>query len=358
MFYHYRDHGHIIDNSFGDSILRFHNVLPLGFVHDASSCGVKKTPLIKSRAVARELDLANLYIKDETVHPTGTFKDREAFLNISRFKELRHDEFAMASTGHSALAHARAMMLRGGKLHIFLPEQNKKKWLLMLRKQKEKDKEKDENVDYSNVFIHEIQGSCLDGIGSAMDFSQKKNIPMELVFQNQLRVEGMKTLGFEVIEDLGKAPDWYVQTAGSGVGLFAFNKACEEMKTKKTKLAGIQPAGCSPMVNAYKKRSVIEPKEVDTHAIGIGNPKLYLSYDYLKDLGCVFEEAFSGGKEKEKKEIPKYLDLYKKDGIKNPGLEAAIELSGLEVLVKKGAIKKDETIVLCASGEMKDATIK
>ncbi len=342
LIYRYSEKGKVREDK-GDSIWRYFEFLPLEKEESIIDFGVFRTPLIKSDHISGELGLTDLYIKNETVMPTGTFKDREAFINVSRFKELGFNGMVMASTGHSGLAHARSWIIAGGEMQFFVPKRNIEKWETMVDALIKKEK-----LDFSKIKVDTVDGSCLDGIGAAKWLAKKRNYPLEMVFQNQIRVEGMKTLAFEVIEDLGRAPDWYVQTVGSGVGIFAFNKACSEMGFKGTRFAGIQAKGCAPMV----KRGNIS--RTDTYAIGVANPYLYLSYSHLNKLGTVFEEAFSGGKESELKEIPRFLEMYKKDGIANPGIEAAIELSGLEKLVNKGIIKKNETVVLCCSGELKD----
>jgi threonine synthase len=351
LLYRYNKKSNVAKNM-GSSVLRFHESLPIENTENLIDFGVHKTPLIKSKYIAKELGLENLYIKNESILPTGTFKDREAFINVSRLKELGFGGMVMVSTGHSGLAHARAWSIAGGEFHLFIPKNNREKWELMVKNQQAKEK-----LDFSNVTVHEINGTCLDGFGPAMAFATKHNLPLEFVFQNQLRTEGMKTLAFEIIEDLGKAPDWYIQTVGSGVGIFAFSKALEELSQTKTKFAGIQPKGCGPMVDAFNNNDEVKEKPIDTFAIGVGNPKLYLSYFFLKKIGTIFEYAFSGGKAEEKKEIPRYLELYKKEGIENPGFEAAVELSGLERLVQKKVISREETIVLCCSGELKDKPI-
>ncbi len=342
LVYRYFRKGEIHEDK-GDSVWRYFEMLPLEKEENMIDTGVKKTPLIKSRHIANELGLENLYIKDETVHPTGTFKDREAFINVSRFKELGYKGMVMASTGHSGLAHARAWIIAGGEMQFFVPKGNVEKWERMVEMLLEKEK-----LDFSMIRIDTVEGSCLDGIGAAKWIAEKKGFPLEMVFQNQIRTEGMKTLALEVIDELGGAPDWYVQTVGSGVGIFAFDKACSERGMSGTRFAGIQAKGCAPMV---KRGNIDRP---DTYAIGVANPYLYLSYSHLRKIGTVFEEAFSGGKESERVEIPRLLEMYREDGIANPGIEAAIELSGLEKLVRKGEIGGDETIVLCCSGELKD----
>ena len=219
----------------------------------------------------------------------------------------------------------------------------------MIVELKEKEKFRDDLVETY------ISGSVFSGaIRNAHQFSERKKIPIEYGFYNQLRIEGMKTLGFEVLEDLKRVPDWYVQAVGSGVGLFAFNKACRELYGKSPQLVGVQPKGCAPMVNAFFGKEKPEIKNIDTHVIGISNPELYVSYSHLKRIKAVFKDAYEGGKGNEKKEISRLIKMYQEEGIENPGLEATVALSGLEKMVKEKKIKRNDLVVLCCSGKLRE----
>lgn len=348
--YHNTDPEDFPDRSFGDSPWRYHQVLPLNDLDYAIDLGMKKTPFLKSKRIAEAISpdrpMENLYIKVEAVQPTRTFKDREAFMTVSRLQELGHNRIVTATTGDSGLAHARACSIAGVKLYIYAPENARERSERMLDEIRSEIDDEYVEVIYSGTTFDEA-------IANAMSFAKKSDIPLEYGFYNQLRIEGIKTIGFEVLEDLGRVPDWYVQAVGSGVGLYGFRKACMERYGVAPRLAGIQPKGCAPMVRAFKGYDDPTEKTVDTHVLGIGNPKLYLSYPHLINAGTVFEYGFSGGKESELMEIPRLLDLYHGDGVPDVGLESCTALSGLEHLVKSGAISPDETVVLMCSGGMR-----
>lgn len=348
--YHSIDLTDFPDQSFGDSPWKYHHILPLNDLDYALDLGMKKTPFLKSKEIAKEISpdnpMENLYIKVEAVQPTRTFKDREAFMTVSRMRELGYSELVTATTGDSGLAHARACSIAGMKLYIYIPGNARERWERMFDELRSDIDEEYVKVIYSGITFDEA-------IANAISFAKKSGTPLEYGFYNQLRIEGIKTIGFEVLEDLGRVPDWYVQAVGSGVGLYGFHKACMERYGTAPGLAGIQPKGCAPMVRAFKGYSDPTEKAVDTHVLGIGNPRLYLSYPYLIRAGTVFEYGFSGGKESELKEIPGLLELYHKDGVPDVGLESCTALSGLEHLLKSGVIQPDETVVLMCSGGMR-----
>jgi len=346
LLFYYKDveWENIPDGKYGNSVWRYHELLPLKNLKNALDIGVKKTPLIKSEVIAKEFALENLYIKVESENPTRTFKDREAFMTLSRLRELGYRELVTATTGDSGVAHARGASIVGMKLHVFLPENAVQRWESMV----------DEvNINNNLIKLH-VEGKTFDqAIEKAGKFAERNDLPLEYGFYNQLRIEGMKTMGFEVLEELKRVPDWYIQTVASGVGVYGFNKACQEMYGKSPRLVGIQPGGCCPMVNAFNGKTNPEVEVVDTYAMGIAQPKLYPSYPYLRDIGCIFEAVFDGGRKTEKKEIPRLLSLYHEEGVKDVGVEATIALAGLEKLVREKMVMEKDVVVLCCSGGMR-----
>ncbi len=332
-----------------DSVWRFHSLLPINNLDNALDLKVVDSPLIRSRAIAEEISpdapLEELYIKVESAQPTKTFKDREAFMTLSRLRELGYDELVTATTGDSGLAHARGAAMTGAlKLHVYVPGNAVPRWEKMMERA---------GVEGPNVITH-VEGETFDkAIEAAGEFAKERSLPLEYGFFNPLRIEGMKTIGFEVLEKLDKV-DAYVQAVASGVGVYAFYKAHKDLGKPVPRLYCIQPGGCCPMVDAWKGREIVE--KTDTHALGIANPKLYISYPYLKRIikenGGSFESVFEG-KDDELKHFDRLQRLYREDGVEDAGVEAMIALGGLEKLVGEGEIAPEDTVVLNCSGGMR-----
>ncbi|MGA1870004.1 MAG: threonine synthase [bacterium] len=344
------------DPKYGDSVWRFHELLPLHNMDYALDLGVRKFPLIKCTAIAEEFGLKNVYIKLDSMQPTETFKDREAFMTLSRLKELGYTSLVGASTGDSGISHCRGAAMSGMEIHMFVPQNARERWEELFDRMICQDG----LYDYDNIKIHYSGITFDEAIHNAYQFAEKMRFPIEYWFYNQTRIEGMKTLGLEVLEDLGKAPDWYFQGLGSGTGIFSFAKACSEVFNKRPHLAGIQPWGCAPMVLA--SRGFVEPvvgkrvvDHLDTYVIGIGIPKIFESYPHLCNLGVTFEDAFEGGKKAERKAFPYLLDLFHSDGVPEgkAGLESLTALAGLQKLAKRGVVKHDDTVVVGCTGRMR-----
>ncbi|MEW6381822.1 MAG: pyridoxal-phosphate dependent enzyme [bacterium] len=344
------------DPRYGDSVWRFHEILPLFNMENAIELGIKKIPLIRCHNIARQFGLSEVYVKLDSMQPTETFKDREAFMTLSRLKEMGYRELVGASTGDSGISHCRGAAISRMGLHMFVPNNARERWEELYNRMMSGDGA----YDYSYVQIHYSGTTFDEAIANAYAFADKMNLPIEYWFYNQMRIEGMKTLGLEVLEDLGRIPDWYVQGLGSGTGIFSFWKGCTEVFKKSPNFGGIQPAGCAPMVLA--SRGLVEGtvgKRVvpvlDTYVIGIGIPKIFESYPHLCRIGVTFEDVFEGGKKTELKEFPRLLELFHADGIPKgkAGLESLAALAGVEKLAKKGMIRPDQTVVIGCTGRLR-----
>jgi len=346
------------DSKYGDSVWRFHELLPIHNMDFAIELEIKKYPLIKCKHIAKELGVEEVYIKLDSLQPTESFKDREAFVTLSRLREMGYRDLVSASTGDSGIAYCRAASIAKMHLHMFVPKSAKKRWEELYNRMV-KHAGGRFNPDYISLFY---RGETLDeAIVEAYKFSEEKGLPLDYWFYNQLRTEGMKTLCFEVLEDLGRMPDWYIQAVGSGTGIFSFNKACREIYGKSPNFGAIQPAGCAPMVMASRGlvsgvvgERVVE--NIDTYVSGIAIPIIFESYPHLRNIGTVvFEDVFAGGRQTEIKEFPRLRELFQSDGIPSDkaGLESLVALAGAEKLVKSGKIHPGDIVVIGCTGRMR-----
>ncbi len=341
-----------VDTDFPDSgrknsAWRFAELLPVQ-APEAATLDLATSPLLRSRIIGPVLGLENLWFKIESGLPTRSFKDREALIAVSRFRELGIERLVTATTGDSGAAYLRACRTEGLDLTVFVPENAKRRW-------RDIEAEVLAGLPASAQGSHRtiIAGATFDGaIEAAKVYASRYGIALEYGFRNQLRVEGVKTLGLEVIEALGRVPDVYVQAVGSGVGLFAFWKGAMEWKNAAPRLFGVQPDGCNPAVRAFHD---LAPKvsSPDTHVIGIANPALPGSWSTLQSIGCGFVEGLQGGRAAERTEVPRILGLLREEGIQDAGMETACAVSGLSRLACEKKVVSDEVIVLAVSGGLR-----
>ena len=258
------------------SFWRYKNLLPK--VRNAASMGEGWTPLHKARRLSKTLGLGNVYFKDETRNPTNSFRDRCAALLVSNAIDLKHKAVVCATNGNLGASLAAYCAKYGLACHIVVPK----------------------NVDMGKLAQMLIYDAMIEEHGEIVDDALKKaeEIAEETGWYqgsaelNPLAIEALKTIAYEVYEQIG-VPDWFIVSMGSGGTLYAIWKGFKELeKSRKTdslpKLIGVQAEGCSPIVNAYMQ-NMREPTlktKPSTHALAImvKNPSYgTLALDAIKE---------------------------------------------------------------------------
>jgi threonine synthase len=249
------------------SLWRYRDFLPCD-AGQAVDIGAGFTPLLRAHNLGRALGLRNLYIKNDTMNPTWSFKDRVVAVAATRARELGYEKLACASTGNlanSVSAHAAA---GGMEAVVFIPhdlEQGKVLGSSIYAPTLVKVRG---NYDAVNRLCAEIAGSY--------------NWAFVNVNVRPYYSEGSKTLGFEVAEQLGwRAPDHCVVPIASGSLFVKIRKGFTELakagliEDPKTRMSGAQATGCSPVATAWAEGSMnFRPQRPNTIAksLAIGNP--------------------------------------------------------------------------------------
>jgi len=261
------------------SLWRYRDFLPCD-AEAAVDIGAGFTPLIHARNLGRVLGLPNLYIKNDTVNPTWSFKDRVVAVASTRARELGYDKLACASTGNlanSVSAHAAAA---GLEAIVFIPH----------------------DLELGKVLGSSIYGPTLVKVRGNYDavnrlcaeLAGSYNWAFVNVNVRPYYAEGSKTLGFEVAEQLGwRTPDHCVVPIASGSLFVKIRKGFEELAKvglidpPKTRMSGAQATGCSPVATAWEEGSMnFRPQRPNTIAksLAIGNPADgYYSLVQLRD---------------------------------------------------------------------------
>jgi threonine synthase len=304
------------------------------------------------------LGCPHIYVKDERQGPTGSFKDRQASLAISVMKEHGITEAIVASTGNVAISYSAYSALAGIKMWTFLTS------LVPSEKMQE--------VALYGSEVIKVTATYDQTKKVAADFAARKGIFLDRGIRGISAREAMKTLAFEIAEQLpalvgpappreegGKStpwrsPDWYFQAVSGGMGPVGVWKGFKELMTlglvdRMPKLANIQAAGCAPMVNSFNKgleeaEPVHNPQTlVITIATGTPGPAYGYLYRVIREHGGTFEAVTD-------EEIFRAMHVMAKlDGISmEPAAAAAF--AGVFKLLSKGIIKRDEVIVVNCSG--------
>ena len=302
--------------------------------------GAGFTPLTKADRLGRELGLDELYIKNDCLNPTYSFKDRPVSVAVTKAREFGFDTLACASTGNLAASVAAHAAKANMKSYVFVPSNVEPGKLV--------------GIAIYNPVLVTVDGSFDDVNRLCARLVERYNWGFININLRPYYAEGSKTLGYEVAEQLGwRAPDCVVAPAASGLSFTQIWQGLDELsmlgliEPVNTHMYLTQAAGSSPIVNAFEAGSLhVHPVEPDTVAksIAIGNPADgYYALRVARQSGggaCAVtdEELITGMKL-----------LAQTEGI---FAEAAggVVIAGLKKLAASGVIKRNELTVAFITG--------
>jgi threonine synthase len=269
----------------GPTLWRYHELLPASTAADVVSLGEGMTPLVPCERLGRKLGIPDLWIKDESLVPSGTFKARGAAVGVSRARELGASGIAMPTNGNAGAAWALYCARAGLEALIAMPVDAP----TITRAE----------CEAAGAELYLVEGHIGDAgklIGAAV--GEREGYQDVSTLKEPYRLEGKKTMGYEILEQLGwQPPDVIVYPAGGGVGIIGIYKALREMQelgwvTDEVlpRLVVVQATGCAPVVQAFElgARECTAVAEPHTVAYGINVPKPlgdFLMLDALYDTG-------------------------------------------------------------------------
>jgi len=327
---------------------RYFELLPIIDKSNIVSINAGMTPLVRAEKLGKELGLNNLYIKNDSVNPTFSFKDRPAGVAISKAKEFGLSSVGCASTGNLAAATAAHAAKADLPCYIFAPSDIEHAKIAQA-------------LSYGANYIS-VDGTYDDANRIAAQIGDSKGVGIVNINMRSYYVEGSKTLAYEVAEQLDwQVPDQLVVPTGSGAMLNAICKGFEELETvslvdnvSKIHMNCAQPHGCAPIVNAFKNNSddIVPVENPDTVAksLAIGDPgdgRYVLKR--LKQYNGIAQESNN------KETLDAILLLAKTEGIFTEPA-GGVSVAVLKKMVEDGQIDKDETTVCYVTGNGLKAT--
>lgn len=324
-----------------NTLWRYREMLPVLDERFRVSLGEGFTPLINAEKLGSRLGMNNLYIKDEGMNPTTSFKARGLCMAISKANELGIKEVSIPSAGNAAGAMSAYAALAGMKSYVFMPK------------------------DVPQSFISECKAlgaevTLVDGLitdcGKIAAEGVKKFGRFDVsTLKEPYRIEGKKTMGYEVAEQMAwNLPDVIIYPTGGGTGLVGMWKAFDEMEklgwidSKRPRMVSVQSTGCAPMVRAFdENREFAEPWQgAKTIADGLRVPAAVGDFLILRAIRESGGTAVAVPDED-------ILECSNQIG-KTQGLFVAPEggatFAALKKLLASGWIKKDESVVLFNTG--------
>ena len=327
---------------------RYFELLPIIDKSNIVSIGAGMTPLVRAEKLGKEIGLSNLYIKNDSVNPTFSFKDRPAGVAVSKAKEFGLSSVGCASTGNLAAATAAHAAKGNFPCYIFAPSDIEHAKIA-------------QSLSYGANYIA-VDGTYDDANRIAAQIGDSKGVGIVNINMRSYYVEGSKTLAYEVAEQLDwQVPDQLIVPTGSGAMLNAICKGFEELETvslvskvSKMHMNCAQPHGCAPIVDAFNNNSteVIPVENPDTVAksLAIGDPgdgRYVLKR--LKQYNGIAQESNN------KETLDAILLLAKTEGIFTEPA-GGVSVAVLKKMVEDGKIDKDETIVCYVTGNGLKAT--
>ena len=327
---------------------RYFELLPILDKSNIVSINAGMTPLVKAEKLGKVIGLNNLYIKNDSVNPTFSFKDRPAGVAISKAKEFGLSSVGCASTGNLASATAAHAAKGNFPCYIFAPSDIEHAKIAQA-------------LSYGANYIA-VDGTYDDANRIAAQIGDSKGVGIVNINMRSYYVEGSKTLAYEVAEQLDwQLPDQLIVPTGSGAMLNAICKGFEELETvslvnnvSKIHMNCAQPHGCAPIVNAFKNHTadVVPVENPDTVAksLAIGDPgdgRYVLKR--LKQYNGIAQESNN------KEILDAILLLAKTEGIFTEPA-GGVSVAVLKKMVDDGIIDKDETTVCYVTGNGLKAT--
>ena len=324
------------------SLWRYREVLPVRDWNNIISFGEGWTPLLSAHRLAESLPIPiDLYIKDEGQNPTQSFKARGMTAAISMANELGVKKVAVPSAGNAASAMAAYAARAGMEAHIFMPSDTPRANVVECR-------QTGANVTLVNGLITD----CGKIVAERKDAEGWFDVS---TLKEPYRVEGKKTMGYELAEQLNwELPDVIIYPTGGGTGLIGMWKAFDEMEqmgwigTKRPRMVTVQSATCAPIVRAFEKgeRFADEFENAATVASGLRVPKAIGDFLILDAIRAASGTAVAVSDDE-------LLDAIGEIGGAT-GIFAAPEgaacLPALRELIAHGAVNDHETVVLFNTG--------
>jgi threonine synthase len=320
---------------------RYAELLPVLDEANIVSLGEGWTPLTPLPRLAGALGIQKLFLKDEGIIPTGTFKARGAAAGVSKAKELGVEHIAMPTNGNAGAAWSVYAARAGIKAHIVMPEAAPAITRVECTAA-------GADLRLVNGLISDC-GKIVAGEITAHGWYDASTL------KEPYRIEGKKTMGYEIAEQLKwELPDVIAYPAGGGVGLIGIYKAFTEMRElgwidgTLPRLVAVQATGCAPIVEAFKKKaaeSVFFP-DSKTIAFGINVPKAL--GDFLV-LDAVYKTDGTAVAVDDDEIIAALLELASREGcFVCP--EGAAAYAGIKKLRAENYIKESESVVVLNTG--------
>ena len=321
---------------------RYREMMPLFDGETPLTLGEGWTPLIHAVRLGRDLGLSRLFVKDESLNPTNSFKARGLAAAVTKAASLGAKTLSVPSAGNAANAMAAYAAAAGIDAQVFMPKDVKVPFI------------RECELYGANVTL--VDGLITDAGRIAAETGKPLGWYDVSTLKEPYRIEGKKTMGYELGEQLAwEFPDWIIYPTGGGTGMVGMWKAFEEMEAigwktpgRRPRMVSVQAEHCAPIVRAFdegKERSELFP-DARTIADGLRVPKAIGDFLVLR---AVRESRGTALAVSDADMVRGMRDLGAIEGI-SAAPEGGAALHAARMLADRGAIKRDDTVVVFNTG--------
>jgi threonine synthase len=324
------------------NLWRYREMLPLFPGESPVTLGEGFTPLFHARSLGEWFGLDRLYIKDESLNPTNSFKARGQSAAITRAKYLGATTIALPTAGNAGNAAAAYSAAAGLACEVFIPKDAKRPFV-------------DECRLYgANVTL--VDGLITDAGRLAAEMGASRGWYDVSTLKEPYRIEGKKTMAYELAEQLEwQWPDWIVYPTGGGTGMVGMWKAFDELERigwvrpqKRPRMVSVQAENCAPIVRAFEQGTPKAEPWVGAATIADGLRVPRAIGDFLI-LRAVRESGGTAVAVSDAAMVVGMLAIGKHEGV-SAAPEGGAALVAIQQLLARGAMKRDESVVLFNTG--------
>jgi threonine synthase len=321
---------------------RYREMMPLVGDEQPITLGEGFTPLVHARRLGRDLGLASLFIKDESLNPTNSFKARGLSAAVTRARTVGARTLSVPSAGNAANAMAAYAACAGLEAKVFMPKDVKVPFI--------------RECELYGAEVHLVDGLITDAGRVAAEMGKPLGWYDVSTLKEPYRIEGKKTMAYELAEQLDwRWPDWIIYPTGGGTGIVGMWKAFEEVERlgwvprgRRPRMVSVQAEHCAPIPRAFElgtERSEMW-QNARTCADGLRVPKAigdFLVLRAVRESGGTALAVSDGEMVRDMKAVGAF------EGI-SAAPEGGATLSALRKLQERGLVKASDTVVLFNTG--------
>ncbi len=321
---------------------RYREIMPIFDGEEPVTLGEGFTPLVHAKSLGSRVGLSRLFIKDESLNPTNSFKARGQSAAVTRARALGATTVSLPSAGNAGNAAAAYAAAAGLHARVFLPRDAKSPFVRECR--------------LYGAEVTLVDGLISDAAREAANVGGPQGWYDLATLKEPYRVEGKKTMAYEIAEQMNWSwPDWFVYPTGGGTGLIGMWKAFEELErigwmkpTTRPRMVAVQAEGCAPIVRAYEEgHEHAQPWEgAHTAADGLRVPRAIGDFLILR---AVRESGGTAVAVPDRDMIDGMLAIGHSEGI-SAAPEGGAALAAIKRLVAERMIRRDHSVVLFNTG--------